>query len=375
MKVKKILVVSFVFAMAFAMIVSATGCRQKATAPAQPSVAVGSKPYIALISKGFQHQFWQTVRKGADQAAKDNDVTITFDGPPSESDVSIQVEMLKSAIARKPAAIGLAALDTQSVLDQLNECKSNNIPVIGFDSGVPNAPEGTIYATAATDSYAAAGMAAEHLFENPAFQAALKSGKHITVGVLSQDATSMSITSRTSGFIDTLDKKVEAVEGFAGAVEVVGHDKWKKAASVTPKLTVKLNIPATTGPSDMKTGAEFLLRTSDLVAIFGSNEGAVNGILTAANDGKEFNKVDGKYKNIIAIGFDAGKTQKVAVANGWLFGAITQDPYQIGYKSVSLAVDAINGKPAPPNGKVDTGCKWYDAKNMNDPDIALLLYD
>ena len=29
----------------------------------------GEKPYIAVVSKGFQHQFWQVVKKGADQAA------------------------------------------------------------------------------------------------------------------------------------------------------------------------------------------------------------------------------------------------------------------------------------------------------------------
>ena len=29
------------------------------------------KLYIALISKGFQHQFWQAVKLGSEQAAKD----------------------------------------------------------------------------------------------------------------------------------------------------------------------------------------------------------------------------------------------------------------------------------------------------------------
>ncbi|HLR70299.1 MAG TPA: BMP family ABC transporter substrate-binding protein, partial [Pseudogracilibacillus sp.] len=30
----------------------------------------GDKPYIALVSKGFQHQFWQSVKEGAEQAAE-----------------------------------------------------------------------------------------------------------------------------------------------------------------------------------------------------------------------------------------------------------------------------------------------------------------
>ena len=50
-----------------------------------------SKPYIAVISKGFQHQFWQVVKKGAEDAAKEFNVDITFEGPASESDINDKV--------------------------------------------------------------------------------------------------------------------------------------------------------------------------------------------------------------------------------------------------------------------------------------------
>jgi ribose transport system substrate-binding protein len=383
MNLKKILAAT----LTVAMITSFTACGQKAvetgaSTPAESKAAdstanptnKASGSYIAIISKGFQHQFWQVVKKGAEQAAKDNGVTITFDGPPTESDIPIQVDMLKNAMTKKPAAICLAALDTKSVMEQLNECKSNNIPVVGFDSGVPQAPEGSIYATASTDNYAAAGIAADNLFKSEAFQAALKSGKHITVGVLSQDATSDSLIKRTSGFIDQLSKQVETVEGFAGAVEVVGHDSYKKAATATAKLTIKVNVPASTAAADMKTGAESLLTSADLVAIYGSNENGAGGILSASNDGQDFNKKSGKFKNITAVGFDAGKTQRTAVENGWFLGSVTQDPYQIGYKAVSLAVDAINGKPAA-SKIVDTGAKWYNTEALKDASISELVYN
>jgi len=118
--------------------VSQTASQAEAT-PVQANI---EKPYIAVISKGFKHQFWQVVNKGAQDAAAKYNVDITFDGPPTESDISIQVDMLNSAIAKNPKAIALAALDTESVTTQLNDCKSKKIPIIGFDSGVPNAPEG-----------------------------------------------------------------------------------------------------------------------------------------------------------------------------------------------------------------------------------------
>ena len=72
--------------------------------------------------------------------------------------------MLVNDMAKNPSAIALAALDTNSVMDQLNQAIQRKIPIIGFDSGVPNAPKGAIYATAATNSYAAAGLAADKMF-------------------------------------------------------------------------------------------------------------------------------------------------------------------------------------------------------------------
>lgn len=387
MKLKKILAVILVLALAL----SVAGCgapaptvaptpAPEASAPADaatpaPDAAPAGNPsdgaYIAVVSKGFQHQFWQVVKKGAEQAAADLNVTITFDGPPTESDIAVQVDMLKSAMDKGPAAICLAALDTESVKEQLNDCKTKNIPVVGFDSGVPKAPEGSIYATASTDNYAAAAIAAEQLFADPGFAAKLAAATPeapIAVGVLSQDATSESIVKRTSGFVDKLSELIGKDN-----VKVEGHDSYKKDAT-TPKVIITVNVPATTNAADMKTGAESLLNLKNLAAVYGSNENGAGGILAASNDGNDFNKESGKYKDIIAVGFDAGKTQRVAVENGWFLGAVTQDPYQIGYKAVSLAVDAINGKPAA-NPIIDTGAKWYNAEALKDPAISELVYE
>ena len=45
------------------------------------------KPYIAVVSKGEQHDFWQQVKLGANAAAEKLGVDITFEGPASESDI------------------------------------------------------------------------------------------------------------------------------------------------------------------------------------------------------------------------------------------------------------------------------------------------
>ena len=74
----------------------------------------GDKPYIAIVSKGFQHQFWQAVKKGAEQEAAKQGATITFEGPATEKEIEAQITMLTNALAKKPAAVGFAALDSKS---------------------------------------------------------------------------------------------------------------------------------------------------------------------------------------------------------------------------------------------------------------------
>ena len=44
-----------------------------------------------------------------------------------------------------------------------------------------------------------------------------------------------------------------------------------------------------------------------------------------------------------------------------------------GYKSIEAAVKLVNGEEV--ESFIDTGCYWYDADNMDDPQIAPLLYD
>jgi ribose transport system substrate-binding protein len=375
--IRKKHLILFLFAVIFSLAATACGggggaANEDAEAETETAVESGETPYIAIVSKGFQHQFWQVVNKGANDAAAELGVDITFDGPPAESDIALQVDMLKSALDKNPSAIALAALDTESVTEQLVQCRDAGIPVIGFDSGVPNAPEGSIYVTVSTNNAAAAGIAAEQLYENADFAAKLTAAtvdEPIYVAVLSQDATSESVVSRTSGFVDKLAELVGEDD-----VQVTGHDKYTKAADNGARLIITVSVPATSSAADMKSGAEAMLTTGKYAAIYGSNENAAGGILAASNDGSDFAE-GSRYGEVIAIGFDAGKTQRTAVENGWFYGSVTQDPYAIGYMAVKSAVDAINGVPAASPPIVDTGAKWYNSENLSDPSISELVYE
>ncbi len=295
---------------------------------AQPAAA---KPYIPVISKGFQHQFWQAVKLGSERAAKDFNVDITFEGPESEAQVDKQIEMLQTAIDKKPAAICLAALDSKAVIPLLEKAKAANIPVIGFDSGVDS---DIPVATAATDNIAAAGYAADKMAE--------LIGGEGEVAVIVHDQTSRTGIDRRDGFVNRIKEKYPKISivdvQYGGGDHLKSTDLAKAIIQAHPNLK----------------------------GFFGANEGSAIGVLNAVTELK-------KEGQIVVIGYDAGKQQKDAVRSGVMAGAITQDPIGIGYKCVEAAVKAIKGEKVEKN--IDTGFKWYDKTNIDADDIKPLLYD
>ena len=389
---KKLIALLLALVMVFALVACASG-ETKTEAPTTEEPAKTEEPkaeepaaeepaaeepaaeegtlYIPVMAKGFQHQFWQAVKAGSEAAAADYGVEIYFDGPASETEINAQVDMVKKEMAKNPQAMALAALSTESVTEILEECAEKNIPVIGFDSGVPDDTTGAVKATACTNNEAAASIAADKFAENEdlaAKMAAATSDAPIIIACLSQDAVSASVTGRTTGFVNRMAELAEQVQ--PGKVSIEGHAKWEKKVS-DPAIIIRVEISATTEATAVQTAANALLQLDNLAAVFCSNEGAVTGFLAAVSDGEDLAD-GGKYEDLVVAGFDAGAAQKNAVRQGWFYGSVTQDPYQIGYKAVELAVKAANGEEV---SDVDTGAQWYDASNIDDEMIALLVYD
>ena len=329
MKSKKLLFV----VLSLLVIVSLLGCQPQQPASSGSSSSSGStaaKPYIPVISKGFQHQFWQAVKSGSEKAAKDFNVDITFEGPESESQVDKQIEMLQAALDKKPAAICLAALDSKAAIPLLEKAKAAKIPVIGFDSGVDS---DIPVSTAATDNIGAAALAADKMAE--------LIGGEGEVAIIAHDQTSRTGIDRVKGFTDQIKNKYPKITivdtQYGGGDHLKSTDLSKAIIQAHPNLK----------------------------GFFGANEGSIIGVLNAV---KELKK-EGK---LVVIGYDSGQQQLDAIRAGTEAGAITQDPIGIGYKCVEAAVKALKGESLPKT--IDTGFHWYDKTNIDSDQIKPLLY-
>lgn len=241
-----------------------------------------------------------------------------------------QLDQLTAALDTKPAAIGLAALDTGAASSILDQIKAAEIPLVAFDSGVDSDLPLT---TVSTDNYAAAEEAAKHMIE-------LLKDKTGSVGLICHDATSQTGKQRCQGFKDYFAKN--APEGLKLLDEQIAGEVGK--AADTSKAIIQAN--------------------SDIVGMYGSNEAAATGAIQGANE---------SGKTLTVVGFDSGKTQIAAIKDGSQAGAITQAPKLMGYKTVTAAIQAINGIALPKT--IDSGFYWYDKSNIEDPTIAPNLYE
>lgn len=288
------------------------------------------KVYIPLISKGFQHQFWQAVKAGADKAAKELGVEVTFEGPDNETMVDKQIDMLTAALAKKPTAIGFAALDSQAAIPLLRKAMQAKIPVVAFDSGVDS---DIPVATASTDNLGAAGLAADKMAE--------LIGGAGKVALVVHDQTSRTGIDRRDGFVNQVKAKYPKIEIVS--IQYGGGDHLK-STEITKSI---------------------LLANPDLKGIFGANEGSAIGVVNGVREsGKE---------GLVIIGYDSGAAQKKAIRDGLMAGAITQNPVGIGYETVKAAFAAAKGGSVQKN--IDTGFYFYDKSNMDSPEIAAVLYD
>ena len=95
-----------------------------------------------VVVKSFQSTYWQAAIQGIDAAKEELGVKVNTTGPNAESDIADQVNMLNNAISQQPDGIALAANDQNAVLDSLQDALDADIPVVCFDTGVPDAPEG-----------------------------------------------------------------------------------------------------------------------------------------------------------------------------------------------------------------------------------------
>jgi ribose transport system substrate-binding protein len=305
---------------------------QTENAPAGNAPAGGKNLTIAVIPKGTTHEYWKSVHAGADKAAKELGVTISWKGPLLENDRAQQIAIVQQFISSKVSGIVLAPLDDVALAKPIASAKAQGIPVVVIDSGVKGTPGKDFVSYVATNNRKAGEMGGDQL-------AKLLGGKGKVV-LLRYDVGSASTTDREAGFLDAMKKNP--------GIQLLVDNRYAGPTVDTAK-TAAMNLVDKLKQAD---------------GIFCPNESSANGMLLALRQ----NNLAGKVK---FVGFDTSPELIAGLKKGEINALVAQNPVKMGYTGVKVLVDSINGKTPPTT--IDTGATVITPENINTPDVQKLL--
>ena len=253
---------------------------------------------IALITMDSIDQHWVTLNEGAQKAAEELGVTVTFMAPNTKDDAQ-QIEQVNNAVSAGCQAIIVAANGPDAISSALNEAIAAGVKVVYVDSPANVEAE----ATFSTDNKAAGQTAGETMLAELEAQG-ITSG---SIGIVNVNAATASTVAREEGFR-------AAFEGtdFELLETQYGEGDAAKSQSIAENYI-----------------------TQGVVGIFGCNEGSTTG---AGNANKA---ADG---SVIVVGFDKSDAILGLIEDGFVLATMAQNPDVMGYEGVRAAVAALNGE-------------------------------
>jgi len=302
-----------------------------------PVQADANKPVIALLP-GVVDPFYFTMKRGADQAAKEVGAELLFQIPKAWNTAD-QVPILKAMIAKHPDVLVIAPVDKTQLIGPLKEADAAGIKVITVDTFIGTGKYRTgsgnadfPYSYVASDNTEGGRIAARAL--------AKAIGDKGTVYVENNKPGISSTDQRAEGFAEEMKKhpNIKVLE-----TQYNEDDANRAAAHV---------------------GA-VLARTPDLAGIFAANtfsgKGAAAGVKNA-----------GKTGVVKVVTFDAVPGIDQDLKSGLVDIAVAQKPSEMGYMGVKYAADLARGKTVPTS--FGTGFVVMDKSNVDDPEVHKYIY-
>ena len=292
-----------------------TGCASGDKTASTETASTGESYKIALITMDSIDQHWITLKEGAEKAAAEFGVDLTFMAPNTKDD-ALQIEQVNNAVSAGNQAIIVAANGPDAISSALKEAADAGIKIVYVDSPA-NVPA---EATFSTDNTAAGTTAGQTMLDELTAKG-ITSGK---IGIVNVNAATASTVAREAGFR-------AAFEGtdFELLETQYGEGDAAKSQGIAENYI-----------------------TQGVVGIFGCNEGSTNG---AGNAVKAANA------DVVCVGFDKSDAILGLIDDGYILATMAQNPDVMGYEGVKAAVAALKGEDL--GGKVtDTGVSVLKAE-------------
>lgn len=291
------------------------------------SVAAAQQMTFYMVSHGGPGDpFWNPVIKGAKDAGAALGVKVIYVSPQQQGNVADVIRQLSSAIAAKPAGIGVTVDNANGFSAPLKEAQQQGIPVVAFNT-IPSPVDKSVdpyLGYVGQDNY----VAGQGVGKEAASVFGLKSGDR--VAVVNHEAGNTSLTSRANGIKNVLGGMGVTVDELA----VPGSNPAQAQSVIQSYLAKNPNAKAllTLGPLGYQPAAK-VLQSNNLVGKVGLS------------------------------GMDLNQEGLTLIQNGVMAFTWNQQPYVQGYMAVvELYLKAKYGFNPPPF--YDTGVGVINKSNV-----------
>ena len=286
--------------------------------------------YIIYIPKVIDenNDFWTSVLKGAETAAKENNVKLEIIAPADETDIEMQKRMIQEAIDKHPNAIAVSPSSQTECLGVLQKVLEAGIKLIYIDSATEEEIED---AKVSTDNVAAGRKMAE-----PMLPTMTLNSKIAIVNFVKESSTAID---REKGFREGLGKYESQI------VDVVySNSEYTTGYDVTMKMLQERN------------DIDYLACLNEYSAV-----GAARAV-------KEL----GLQHKICVVGFDNSTEEIQQLEEGVFSAIVVQKAFSMGYLGIENAVKVIKGEPI--EHYTDSGSVLITKENMYDEANQELLF-
>ena len=268
------------------------------------SAALAAEPAgVVFIPKGASHVFWKEMARGAEEAAREQQLKLVWRGPALENDAASQGKLIHYYSTKGVAGMIVAPNASAELQAPLQAARQAGSQLVIVDSPLQPAL-GLPYV--GTNNRAAGEMAAE-------FAASIKPPPR-KVLLLRFSSLHDSTRDRENGFRDRLHQlqpEVQLVDVADTGITVV--DSRDKALSQ-------------------------LARHTDADLVFTPNESTTEGTIQAL-------QLAGQAARVRHVGFDYSPLIDKTLRRGGLQAVVIQDPYLMGARALTVMSDLLQRKP------------------------------
>lgn len=290
-------------AMLTAMLTGCGGTDSSTASDGQTADTDGT--HITVVLKTLASEYWSYVAKGCEQAGKDLGVDVEVVGATSETAYDEQLNIIETTLSSgKSDAVVIAPLQAETVATQIANA---DIPVIAVDTDIPS---DKVLSFVGFDNEEMASMGGEAAVE-AAKAAGWSTITAIGIAGVQGDSTS---ESRMAGYCKGIENK-----GGTYLTEETQYADGVSDKAVTAMESIMQNHPE---------GIAIIACNNDDMAVGAARAAA----------GVE------AYKNTIFLGCGGNVGALEAILAGQETMTVAVDGYDVGYRGVEAAVNALNGE-------------------------------